>query len=118
MTMSQNPIPYVPIHAVERFVERFPSDAADKTPAEIRQIILAAWDAGVPWGATTGDGETRLSTLPSGAQCVIPVARSLKFENLTVRTVLTYEHAMANQQATYRGKWQHARSSRPNRRRE
>lgn len=99
--MNRRDHPWVGAHVVDRFVERFPADAHGKNQGEIIDAILAAWDAGLPWGAHVGPGETRLATLPSGAQCVMPAKCKERFDTPTMATILTLEQAMTNQQQMF-----------------
>lgn len=103
--------PFIPDHAVARFAERFLSDVpSDLWPRahEIRMTLLEAWSRGTAWGATAGDGETRLTTLADGTEIVLPTRRNQRHGTLELRTVLTKEQAIVNQQMAFAGRWSHA----------
>ena len=81
-------------HALARFVESHPDlDALDAD--ELRQVLLAELDRGVPYGGQLG--HDALYWLPCGDVAAVVWVHGRGF----VKTVLTLDHAIANMQSSH-----------------
>jgi len=81
-------------HAFDRFIERHAT--ADLGPDRCRELLRAELERGVLVGAQVGDDELYL--LPCGDVAAVARDHGVRI----VKTVLTYEHAIANMQSVLR----------------